>query len=204
MINIFKSRWFKFVLRTLIDWIVFVLILVIIGSIRSCIEPLDINYDSDYYKRQLIEEMKRYLDITEMRTYIDKKYNAQLFYPAFFDVVDTCGTGSASFNYKLDYSSEVSLKLAVDSNILNRDIEKALDYIIDQSDSSTICLDRGNDYYIVKGNSFLGKSFYRKTFLVNNNWIGYTLSYDEDCEEEIGRLTTLLKDWNPRGKSIIK
>ena len=34
-----------------------------------------------------------------MRTYIDKKYNAQLFYPAFFDVVDTCGTGSASFNY---------------------------------------------------------------------------------------------------------
>ena len=81
MINIFKSRWFKFVLRTLIDWIVFVLILVIIGSIRSCIEPLDINYDSDYYKRQQIEEMKRYLDITEMRTYIDKKYNAQLFYP---------------------------------------------------------------------------------------------------------------------------
>ena len=204
MINIFKSRWFKFVLRTLIDWIVFVLILVIIGSIRSCIEPLDINYDSDYYKRQQIEEMKRYLDITEMRTYIDKKYNVKLFYPAFFDVVDTCGTGSASFNYKLDYSSEVSLKLAVDSNILNRDIEKALDYIIDQSDSSTICLDRGNDYYIVKGNSFLGKSFYRKTFLVNNNWIGYTLSYDEDCEEEIGRLTTLLKDWNPRGKSIIK
>ena len=204
MINIFKSRWFKFVLRTLIDWIVFVLILVIIGSIRSCIEPLDINYDSDYYKRQQIEEMKRYLDITEMRTYIDKKYNVKLFYPAFFDVVDTCGTGSASFNYKLDYSSEVSLKLAVDSNILNRDIEKALDYIIDQSDSSTICLDRGNDYYIVKGNSFLGKSFYRKTFLVNNNWIGYTLSYDEDCEEEIVRLTTLLKDWNPRGKSIIK
>ena len=204
MINIFKSRWFKFVLRTLIDWIVFVLILVIIGSIRSCIEPLDINYDSDYYKRQQIEEMKRYLDITEMRTYIDKKYNVKLFYPAFFDVVDTCGTGSASFNYKLDYSSEVSLKLAVDSNILNRDIEKALDYIIDQSDSSTICLDRGNDYYIVKGNSFLGKSFYRKSFLVNNNWIGYTLSYDEDCEEEIGRLTTLLKDWNPRGKSIIK
>lgn len=204
MINIFKSRWFKFVLRTLIDWIVFVLILVIIGSIRSCIEPLDINYDSDYYKRQQIEEMKRYLDITEMRTYIDKKYNVKLFYPAFFDVVDTCGTGSASFNYKLDYSSEVSLKLAVDSNILNRDIEKALDYIIDQSDSSTICLDRGNDYYIVKGNSFLGKSFCRKSFLVNNNWIGYTLSYDEDCEEEIARLITLLKNWNPRGKSIIK
>ena len=69
---------------------------------------------------------------------------------------------------------------------------------------SIVCLDRGYDYYIVKGNSFLGKSFYRKTFLVNNNWIGYTLSYDEDCEEEIGRLTTLLKDWNPRGKSIIK
>jgi len=199
MINIFKSRWFKFVLRTLIDWIVFVLILVIIGSIRSCIEPLDINYDSDYYKRQQIEEMKRYLDITEMRTYIDKKYNVKLFYPAFFDVVDTCGTGSASFNYKLDYSSEVSLKLAVDSNILNRDVEKALDYIINRSDSSTICLDKGNDFYIVKGSSFLGKSF-----LVNNNWIGYTLSYDEDCEEEIGRLTTLLKDWNPRGKSIIK
>ena len=199
MINIFKSRWFKFVLRTLIDWIVFVLILVIIGSIRSCIEPLDINYDSDYYKRQQIEEMKRYLDITEMRTYIDKKYNVKLFYPAFFDVVDTCGTGSASFNYKLDYSSEVSLKLAVDSNILNRDVEKALDYIINRSDSSTICLDKGNDFYIVKGSSFLGKFF-----LVNNNWIGYTLSYDEDCEEEIGRLTTLLKDWNPRGKSIIK
>lgn len=199
MINIFKSRWFKFVLRTLIDWIVFVLILVIIGSIRSCIEPLDINYDSDYYKRQRIEEMKRYLDITEMRTYIDKKYNVKLFYPAFFDVVDTCGTGSASFNYKLDYSSEVSLKLAVDSNILNRDVEKALDYIINRSDSSTICLDKGNDFYIVKGSSFLGKFF-----LVNNNWIGYTLSYDEDCEEEIGRLTTLLKDWNPRGKSIIK
>ena len=199
MINIFKSRWFKFVLRTLIDWIVFVLILVIIGSIRSCIEPLDINYDSDYYKRQQIEEMKRYLDITEMRTYIDKKYNVKLFYPAFFDVVDTCGTGSASFNYKLDYSSEVSLKLAVDSNILNRDVEKALDYIIDRSDSSTICLDKGNDFYIVKGSSFLGKSF-----LVNNNCIGYTLSYDEDCEEEIGRLITLLKDWNPRGKFIIK
>ena len=199
MVSIFKSRWFKFVVRTLLDWVLLIFLFLLVGFVKNTIIDPVCTYDRNHYKRQRIEEMKRYLDITEMRTYIDKKYNAQLFYPAFFDVVDTCGTGSASFNYKLDYSSEVSLKLAVDSNILNRDVEKALDYIINRSDSSTICLDKGNDFYIVKGSSFLGKSF-----LVNNNWIGYTLSYDEDCEEEIGRLTTLLKDWNPRGKSIIK
>ena len=200
MVSFLKSRWFKFVVRTLFDWVLLIFLFLLVGFVKNTIiDPPVCTYDRDHYKRQRIEEMKRYLDITEMRTYIDKKYNVKLFYPAFFDVVDTCGTGSASFNYKLDYSSEVSLKLAVDSNILNRDVEKALDYIINRSDFSTICLDKGNDFYIVKGSSFLGKSF-----LVNNNWIGYTLSYDEDCEEEIGRLTTLLKDWNPRGKSIIK
>ncbi len=193
MVSIFKSRLFRFVVRTLFDWVLLIFLFLLAGFVKNTIiAPPVCTYDPNYYKRQQIEEMKQKLDITEIRTYIDKKNNVKLFYPAFFEAVDTSGTGSASFIYKLDYRSEISLKLAVDSNILNRDVEKALNYIINRYDSSVICLDKGHDFYIVKGNSFL-----RKAFLINNNWIGYTLSYDADCEEDIGRLITLLKDWNP-------
>ena len=192
MKQIYNSRWFKFVLRTLFDWIVLALILYIAlwFIIPGC------SYDRREAERYEMESLRYEMDITEMRTYIDKKYNAKIFYPAVFHAEDTCGTGTAHFRY---FSSifEVSLKLAVDTNIVYRNVEEAVTRRLNNSDSTTICLDRGKDYYLIedkgKFNSFLCKSF-----LIDNHWIGYTLYYDNKCEEIIGRLINLMKEWDPR------
>ena len=142
------------------------------------------------------------MGITEIRTYIDKKYNVKLFYPAFF-VADTTGAGTAHFYYSLHYSN-VSLKLSVDTNTVNRHVEKAVDHLISNSDSPITCLDKGKDFYLVKGRGGYSGSFLSKCFLVDNNWIEYTLSYKDDYEGVIDRLISLMKEWEPRELSIRK
>lgn len=147
-------------------------------------------------ERLEIKSFRNEMDNTEMRTYIDKKYNAKVFYPAIFHAEDTSGIGTAHFRY-LSSLLHVSLELEVDTNIVYRNVEEAVSRRVDNSDSTTICLDRGKDYYLIKDKGEFD-SFLCKSFLIDNHWIGYTLYYDNKCEEIIGRLINLMKEWDPR------
>ena len=59
MKNVFKSRWFKFVLRTLLDWTLFVVIVIVVGYTINSATPKDLNYnppeDNEF---QSIEELE--------------------------------------------------------------------------------------------------------------------------------------------------
>lgn len=192
MKRFFISCWLRFIKWFKIDWILLILPLSFIYIMQMPI----CTYDLRKAERYEIESLKSKMDSTEMRTYIDKKYNAKIFYPAFFYEKDTSGIGSAHFIY-LGSQLDVSLELDVDTNIVWRNVEEAVTRQVDNSDSTVMCLDRGKDYYLIKdrGDSY---SILRKSFLIDNHWIRYTLSYDNKCEKIIGRLINLFKEWDPR------
>ena len=58
--NILKSRWFKFILRTFIDWIALVLLFLMAGVIKNTIiDPPKCTYDPQFkYNYQRIEELE--------------------------------------------------------------------------------------------------------------------------------------------------
>ncbi len=147
-----------------------------------------------YWHQTYKDRLKYRTESADIKYYYDKKYDVNIFYPSSFHIADTSKVGKAHFDYS-DIEFQVSLKLTVDSNILNRDVEKEVVYMIDKSDPTVTCLEKGKDYYLVIGNSF-----YKKCFLIDNNWIGYTLSYTKDCEGAIDRLVDLIKEWDPRVK----
>ena len=39
MISVIRTRWFKFVLRTLVDWAAFIFIIIIMLEIRNIVDP---------------------------------------------------------------------------------------------------------------------------------------------------------------------
>ena len=47
MSNYIKSRWLKFVLRTLADWVAFILFIIIIDIVRDIMAPPRCTYDFD-------------------------------------------------------------------------------------------------------------------------------------------------------------
>lgn len=154
------------------------------------------NYRHQYGYKSYIGVMKQQIDSVKIKTYIDKKYNVNIFYPSSFHMADTSKAGMAYFaNSITDY--KVSLRLIVDSINSNRDVEKAV--AMDMADTTIICLEKGNDFYFVKGNSF-----YKKCYLIDNNWIRYILFYREECEGAIDRLVGLIKEWDPRVKPYEK
>ena len=74
MVSIFKSRWFKFVVRTLFDWVLLIFLFLLAGYVKNTIiAPPKCTYDSDFkYDYQRIEEledsvkkMKEKLDVYE-------------------------------------------------------------------------------------------------------------------------------------------
>ena len=149
-------------------------------------------YDWRITRQRNVELLKQLVDSAEIKYYIDKKYNVKLFYPDFIHIADTSKAGAACFKYMCLYS-KVYLEQSVDTNLFKTNVEKAVIYLIYLTDSTAVCLDRGEDWYLAKGKSFL-----RKSFLIDGNWIEYTLSYTKDCEEVIGRLIDLMKEWEPR------
>ena len=65
--NIFKSRWFKFIRRTLIDWMALV---IIVSIIMYCSRPrqLDINYTPEIYDLELrVEELEDSIDKMQLK-----------------------------------------------------------------------------------------------------------------------------------------
>ena len=60
MVSIFKSRWFKFVVRTLFDWILLIFLFLLAGYVKNTIiDPPKCTYDSDFkYDYQRIEELE--------------------------------------------------------------------------------------------------------------------------------------------------
>lgn len=53
MNNIIKSRWFKFVLRTLADWGAFILVIVIICVIRDIVDSHRCTYNRSEWNAKL-------------------------------------------------------------------------------------------------------------------------------------------------------
>ncbi len=152
---------------------------------------------TNYYIRRhqlYLELLKQHMDSAEIKYHYDKKYNVKLFYPDFFYVADTCA-GSACFKY-FNIEHRISLKMSISSSLVRSDVEKAVNYQIYLSDSSLICTERGDNYYIMKGIGCL-----KKCFLIDSNWIEYTLSYDRESEELIGKLIDLMKEWEPRASN---
>ena len=152
---------------------------------------------TNYYRHRhqfYLEKLKQHMDSTEIKYHYDKKYNVKLFYPDFFYVADTC-TGSACFEY-FNIEHRISLRMSVASSLVRSDVEKAVNYQIYLSDSTATCIERGENYYVMKGRYYL-----KKCFLIDSNWIEYTLFYDEECEELIGKLIDLMKEWKPRASN---
>ena len=60
MVSIFKSRWFKFVVRTLLDWVLLIFLFLLVGYIKNTIiAPPKCTYDSDLkYDYQRIEDLE--------------------------------------------------------------------------------------------------------------------------------------------------
>ena len=58
--NILKSRWFKFLLRTFVDWVALVFLFLMAGFIKNTIiDPPTCTYDSQFkYDYQRIEELE--------------------------------------------------------------------------------------------------------------------------------------------------
>ncbi len=71
MVSIFKSRWFKFVVRTLFDWILLVFLFLLAGFVKNMIlDPPVCTYDPDFeYNYQRIEELED--SIKKMKNKVD-------------------------------------------------------------------------------------------------------------------------------------
>jgi hypothetical protein len=81
MTNVFKTRWFKFILRTLLDWAVFVFIVIVWGLTINSTTPIDINYYSleDHYSQRIeeledsVKKMQHKLDLYEDAELVRKR-----------------------------------------------------------------------------------------------------------------------------------
>ncbi len=71
MNNIIKSRWFKFVLRTLADWVALVLLFLLAGLVRTIVDPTRCNYNRSEWnaKLDIIENFDIIVDTINGRSY---------------------------------------------------------------------------------------------------------------------------------------
>ena len=72
------------------------------------------------------------------------------------------------------------------------------------SDSTTICMDSDENFFIMYGKENGGNRscYMEKCFLVNDYWLDYTLFYRPEYEGKDGmeRLMALVMKWEPFGK----
>ena len=61
MNNFIKSRWYKFVLRTLADWVAFILVTVILCEIRDIVDPPRCTYNRSEWNAKVA--ILEYFDI---------------------------------------------------------------------------------------------------------------------------------------------
>ena len=137
------------------------------------------------------------LNSAEIRTYLDKDYNIEVSYPAFFAVCDTSEDGTARFYYPNEHRRKISLVMFVEPNIEGWNIHEAIEHL---ADSLNICKEETEDYYLMEGgiSNDSRAQFYEKCYLIDDMWINYTLYYPVEDKSAIGRLFDLVKEWSPR------
>ena len=149
-----------------------------------------------------VQKLKHQIDTTKMITYLDKAYNVRISYPELFVATDTT-PGTARFRFPNDSVNEIALTMLVEPNIEGWNIKEAVQNL---SDSLNVCIEEGKDYFIMTGKFSDNPCalFLEKCFLIDDNWIDYTLYYASDYEEAIERLANLVKEWKPMNNNDIK
>lgn len=136
-------------------------------------------------------QVKERIENAKMKTYVDKRYGVRVPYPDFF-VADTSKAGTARFTY-YDKSQQMKVRLAmfVVPNVEGWSIKEAAEELCD---SVSVCQTVGKDYYIMYG-SAEGFQYIEKCFLIDNNWIDYTVYFHD--EREVQRLIDTVLTWTP-------
>lgn len=141
-------------------------------------------------------ELKKRIDSAQLLTYTDKTYDVTIPYPDFFDASDTTEAGTAHICYPSFRDKEIILTMFVEPNIEGWNIKEAVEQL---SDSANICLAEGKDFFIMEGK--VDKKghglFLEKCYLLDDNWIDYTVYYRADHKNAVGRLIDMVKEWEP-------
>lgn len=141
------------------------------------------------------EDLRRKIDDARLLTYTLKGCGASIAYPDFFEA-DTVEEDCARFTYKDEKVREVRLVVFVEPNVDSLTIKEAM---IALSDTSTIWLEEGSDFFTLAGtlDERPGFSFIEKCFLVDGNWVDYAIFYETKYEWAVRRLTDAVLGWHP-------
>ena len=171
-----RKKVFKYTIRIVLGLICF-------GTLLSCV-----NNSNDP-----AEILKRRIDKAEMVEYIDTVRNARLLYPDFFKI-DSVGKYYASFSYSDKDVKELNLYYII---YPPRWIESSKEYVRINTDSLTT-------FSKVKLGSFIMTQEYEyfpqlksvsKYSETIHGWTSYTLTYEKQYEDAVGRLTRMVDDW---------
>ena len=148
------------------------------------------------------QQLKQRIDSAKMISYVDKAFNVQISYPDFFAVCDTF-PGTARFSYLNDSVNDIKMVLFVEPNVEGWDIAEAVGHL---SDSVNVCMSQGDDYFIMSGRLSESPSvlFLEKCFLIDGNWVDYTIYYNSSHEKVTGRLLDTVIKWNPKTANLTR
>jgi hypothetical protein len=179
----------------------FLVILVIIGiGCLICCPNKSVDETSMVEESPSKEEqdLKSPMDTAKILTYVDKTYNVRVPYPSYFVATDTSEAGTARFCYPGNLVRKMTLTMFVEPNVEGWTIKDAVEHL---SDSTTICMDSNESFFIMygKGENDSRDCYVEKCFLVNDYWIDYTLFYRPECEERDGmeKLMAMVMKWEP-------
>lgn len=180
-----KKKLFKYTIRIVLG-------LICLGHVLSCVNN----------GNNPAEILKQRIDKAEMVVYVDSIYGARILYPVFFHV-DSIGKYYASFSYSDKDVKELNLYYII---CPPRWIESSKEYVRINTDSLTT-------FSKVKLGSFImtqeyeyfpqlkSVSKYSNTIL---GWTSYTLTYEKQYEDAVGRLTRMVEDWKIYDEDIPK
>jgi hypothetical protein len=179
-----------------------ILILLCLGWAVSCPSQREEEREDTESTLSPEVDLKNLIERAEMKTYRDADYDVEVCYPDFFVVCDTAEDGTARFYYPNENKKEISLIMFVEPNIEGWNIHEAVENL---SDSMNICLEEGEDYFIFSSQSIGTRMcILEKCFLIDDQWIDYTLYYHLKYSNDIGRLVDMVKEWNPRTNAAPK
>ena len=164
-------------------------------------EPEEV-FESTAKKMLTEEELKQMIDSASIKVYKEKRYGVMAPYPDFFEVDTTSSPSAGRFNYpfiaddSINLSTGIGIVMFVEENIEKWNIKEAVQNL---EDSATVCLGHGKDYFILSSymENYPIIHSIEKCFLVNGNWINYTLYYDIRYENAVERLIKMVKEWQP-------
>lgn len=150
-----------------------------------------------------IKQLKQRIDTIELKVYEDSTYKVKIVYPRCFYEYKTNEKRNEENIVHLKYDSyethcQFDLYLNIWDNTERLEIKNAIELELENTkDSTTKCIEENKDYFIISGRLGEYRSFVRKRFLLNNQWIDYKLVYSNEGEEAISRVIQLVKEWDP-------